>query len=101
MTPWIPTPRMVMMMAAKPTGESHRFYGLGCNYTPGLGYGHNGGLKGYLTVVRYDPKQDVTVFLVTNCLNGSDLNGQLGFMYSLACAARETAGYPTAEAGGL
>ena len=89
------------MMAVRATGESHRFYGLGCNYTPGLGYGHNGGHMGYLTVVRYDPKQDVTVFLLSNCLNGSNINDQQGFMYGLAYAAKEIAGYPTAEASTL
>jgi D-alanyl-D-alanine carboxypeptidase len=86
------------MMDVKATGESHKYYGLGCNYTPGLGYGHNGGHMGYMTVVRYDPRQDVTIFLLSNCLNGSDINGQLDFLYDLAYSAKELAGYPTAEA---
>jgi D-alanyl-D-alanine carboxypeptidase len=87
-----------MMMDVHKTDESHGYYGLGCNYTPGLGFGHNGAHMGYITMVRYDPKQDVTVLVFSNCLNASNPNEELPFMYNLGYAARELLGYPTSEA---
>jgi len=85
---------LAMMMDCKETGESHGFYGLGCAYTPGLGYGHNGAHAGYMTVVRYDPDNEVTMLLVASVLNIDDLNGQLDFMYEVAFEARRILGYP-------
>ena len=85
------------MTAVARTDEQHGYYGLGCTYTPGLGFGHNGAHQGYLTMVRYDPKQDVTVLIFANCLNANDPNDELNMMYALGFAAREALGYPTAE----
>ncbi len=87
-----------MMMEVQKSGESHGYYGLGCNYTPGLGFGHNGAHQGYLTMVRYDPKQDVTVLIFSNCLNANDPYGELDMMYGLGFSAKEALGYPTREA---
>ncbi|MFH1683691.1 MAG: serine hydrolase domain-containing protein [Candidatus Margulisiibacteriota bacterium] len=89
-----------MMMEYLPTGEHHKYYGLGCNYTPGLGYGHNGGCVGYMTVMRHDPQQNVTILMFASVLNADDLVGQGDFMYDLGYAAKELLGYSTAEAGG-
>ncbi|MCU0641934.1 MAG: beta-lactamase family protein [Candidatus Margulisbacteria bacterium] len=86
------------MMDCQPTGEEHRFYGLGCNYTPGLGYGHNGGHPNYLTVMRHDPSQEVTVVVFCSAVNIEDLYGEVNFMYDLGFKAKELLGYPTAEA---
>ncbi len=47
------------MMQYLETFEGHQYYGLGINYTPGLGYGHNGGVWGYMTVTRYNPENQV------------------------------------------
>ena len=83
-----------MMMDVHPTGEMHQFYGLGCIYTPGLGYGHNGGHVGYMTVMRYDPDYDVTLVIFSNILNADDSEGQMNFMYGIGYSAREILGYP-------
>jgi len=87
-----------MMMDVQPTGEEHRFYGLGCNYTPGLGYGHNGGHPNYVTVMRYDPTQEVTVLIFCSIMNADNIYDQADFMYDLGYKAKELLGYPTAEA---
>ena len=73
-------------------------YGLGCTFTPNLGYGHNGARIGNLAVMEYDPLTDVSVVAylplwdLTNdftsfikCFNG---------MYDAAYAARKSLGYP-------
>ena len=84
-----------MMMDVEATGESHGYYGLGCIYTPGLGFGHNGGHIGYLTVMRYDPVYDATVVIANTVLNAEDLQGQADFMYNVGYEARKILGYPT------
>jgi len=86
-----------MMMNCLKTGENHGYYGLGCNYTAGLGYGHNGGCAGYMTVMRHDQKQNVTILMFASILNADDLYGQADLMYSIGYAAKELLGYPTSE----
>lgn len=39
-------------------------YALGCSYFPGIGYGHNGATEGYLTLMTYDPAQDVSIIVL-------------------------------------
>jgi D-alanyl-D-alanine carboxypeptidase len=87
------------MMDCQPTGEEHRFYGLGCNYTPGLGYGHNGGHPSYMTMMRHDPTQEVSVVVFCSVMNADDVYGQLNFMYDLGYRAKNLLGYSTAESG--
>ena len=82
------------MMEVRPTNESHDNYGLGLTFTPGLGYGHNGGHIGYLTVMRYDPEYDVTIVIYANVLNAHDLVGQSETMYDIGRQARRILGYP-------
>jgi D-alanyl-D-alanine carboxypeptidase len=86
-----------MMKQVKATGEFHQYYGLGCVYTPGLGYGHNGGHAGYLTVMRYDAAQDVAILMFTTGFNAADLEGEGNFMYDLGWKAKELLGYPSSE----
>lgn len=94
-------PQYVSMMTdVQPTGEAHGYYGLGCVYTQGLGYGHNGGHAGYMTVMRYDPDQDVAVLIFASVLNADDLTGQQNFMYNLGTSAKGLLGYSTAEDNG-
>ena len=73
-------------------------YGLGCDYRPNLGYGHNGARIGYLSFMAYDPDTDVSV---VSMINLWDLRkGDTSFakcilsMYDGAYAARSTLGYP-------
>ncbi|UZT96808.1 serine hydrolase [Chryseobacterium fluminis] len=39
-------------------------YALGCSNFPGIGYGHNGATEGYLSLMTYDPKTDVSVIVL-------------------------------------
>lgn len=88
---------VALMTDVSPTGESHEYYGLGCTYTAGLGYGHNGGHIGYMTVMRYDPDHDVSVVLFMSDLNAIDLNSQLLFMYDVGRQSRRILGIPTKD----
>jgi D-alanyl-D-alanine carboxypeptidase len=39
-------------------------YALGCSNFTGIGYGHNGATEGYLSLMAYDPKSDVSVIVL-------------------------------------
>lgn len=82
-----------MMMDVRPTDEFHDVYGLGITRTEGVGYGHNGGHAGYLTVMRYNPEDEVSVVLFSSALAAEDLFGQLDFMLDVVRKIREVAGY--------
>ena len=82
-----------MMMDLKSTGEEHVVYGLGTEYTEGLGYGHNGAHAGYLTVMRYDPETKFTIVMFTSAFEAEDLYTELSFMYDIGRSAKQTLGY--------
>ena len=78
------TPETVAMMTdVIPTGESHEYYGLGTVYTPGLGYGHNGAILGYFTIMRYDPESDIAVTSIINIWNLDDFYSMLDIGYEI------------------
>lgn len=39
-------------------------YALGCSNFAGIGYGHNGATEGYLSLMTYDPKTDVSIIVL-------------------------------------
>lgn len=82
-----------LMMDCQPTYESHQYYGLGCVFTPGLGYGHNGGTIGYFTVSRYDPEMDLAFTIFTNVWDYDamlvDMYTQVFDMYDAALQAKQ------------
>ena len=78
-------------------GTRAKNYGLGISYVPGLGYGHDGGHAGYATVVKYDPKQDVTVVISASIIVFDDLVPYYNFLHDLGRKAKNLAGYSTTE----
>lgn len=84
---------VAMMMDVLATGERHVWYGLGITYTEGLGYGHNGGQMGYVTVMRYDPASEVAVVMFSSVTVADDIYNQLDFLINTARNARALAGY--------
>lgn len=63
-------------------------YGLGTIYSEGLGYGHSGGIVGYLSFMLSQPEEDFTIVIVCNVLNAYDSEGQLGALKQIALEAR-------------
>lgn len=84
---------LAMMMDIMATDEHHVWYGLGITYTQGLGYGHNGGTAGYMTVMRYDPVSQVSVVVFTSVLQVNDLYGQGDLLIEVAKQAKALSGY--------
>lgn len=81
--------------AARPT------YALGTSLFPNLGYGHNGAIAGYLTLVVYDPTTEVSLVAMlpfwdlTQGPNGDTSFGKcFNAMYEASYAARAALGYP-------
>jgi D-alanyl-D-alanine carboxypeptidase len=63
----------MMMEAAEPQAEgSQRLYGLGLEYHPSLGWGHNGAQQGYLTDMYYDPEKEASRVIFANVWNVTD-----------------------------
>ena len=60
-------------------------YGLGIDYKPSRGYGHNGAHEGYLTNMYYKPEQDMAYVIFTNVLGNSydSLRVQMTFLDSV------------------
>lgn len=72
-------------------------YALGCTYTPNLGFGHNGDIRGYLTIMVYDPDVDVSLIALLPMEDqSSEENFMISFtaMYDAAWAARAALEYP-------
>ncbi len=44
--------------------DSNKNYALGCFFIKDLGYGHNGCIKGYLSLMMYDPDSDISVIVM-------------------------------------
>lgn len=82
-----------LMMDTQPTYESHQYYGLGVVFTPGLGYGHNGGALGYWTAARYDPEMNLAFSIFTNVWDFDaievDMYTQIFEMYGLVLEAKK------------
>lgn len=80
--------RMREMLPTRPGRDSG--YGLGLNNTPkGLGFGHDGGIAGYLTVVRHEPESDFTLVMVCSHLNFDDLAGLQSTLYETALSIKD------------
>ena len=81
------------MMDYMETNEGHGYYGLGINYTPGLGYGHNGGVFGYMTVTRYNPDNQVVFSINASYIEMVDVYKEGDLLYSIAEQAYAILGY--------
>ena len=84
---------VAMMMHVLATGEHHEWYGLGITYTEGLGYGHNGGTAGYMTLMRYDPASKVSVVVFSSVLQADDLYSEGDLLVDVAKKAKALSGY--------
>lgn len=72
-------------------------YGLGIGYSSETGFGHSGAHEGYLTLMYYNPKTDVTYVMFTNiwdCQNGLDsIKTELKLMAGTANKISKKMGY--------
>jgi CubicO group peptidase (beta-lactamase class C family) len=78
------TVQMMMTGLPEKAGSTSK-YGLGIDYKPSRGYGHNGAHEGYLTNMYYKPEQDTAYVIFTNVLGNSydTLRTQMAFLDSV------------------
>lgn len=72
-------------------------YALGCLHATNLGYGHNGCIRGYLSLMLYDPDYDVSLIALLPMVDQESYDNFLASfmaMYTGAWRAREVLGYP-------
>ena len=76
------------MTETKPSIRYMR-YGLGLNYVPGLGYGHDGIIDGYATSAYYDPYDQVTIVLSTSSIDADDIVAYGIFLHGICGDAKK------------
>jgi len=81
-----------MMMETKYVSDTTG-YGLGCQYSDKLGYGHTGATRGYLSLMAYDPDNDSCIVIFSNVLNWNDPGNQLVVFKKIALHAKAILGY--------
>jgi D-alanyl-D-alanine carboxypeptidase len=85
------TSQTVAEMTTVPTGNGT--YALGISSTE-LGLGHSGAHPGYVNLVQYDPKQDVSLDVVTPFIDYTQpMDQHLALLIEIGKQAREAAGY--------
>ena len=90
------SPETVTLMQTD-TSAANAGYALGCLHATNLGYGHNGCIRGYLSLMVYDPDYDVSLIALMPMVDQTtDDNFMLSFraLYTAAWNAREFLGYP-------
>jgi D-alanyl-D-alanine carboxypeptidase len=78
------------------TSSANPGYALGCNFREGLGYGHNGSRIGYLSLMAYDPENDISIVSMihlTDYRSGESFMKCFRSIYDAANAARNALGY--------
>jgi len=63
---------VALMEMVLPVGGVIGTYGLGLVYDEGLGYGHDGGHLSYISFMRYNPVNDMTIVMLFNFINDVD-----------------------------
>jgi D-alanyl-D-alanine carboxypeptidase len=83
----------VDMMKCQQEENASSCYGLGILKLDDLGYGHNGAHRGYLSLMLYNPDDDVALVVFFGVLDGDHLVDQLNFINEVGSEAREVLGY--------
>jgi D-alanyl-D-alanine carboxypeptidase len=81
------------MMKCQPEEGTSSCYGMGILFIKGLGYGHNGGTEGYISLMLYDPNDDVALVVFFGVSNGDHVIEQFNFINEVGYEARKVLGY--------
>jgi D-alanyl-D-alanine carboxypeptidase len=81
------------MMKCQPEEGTSSCYGMGILFFEGLGYGHNGGTEGYISLMLYDPKDDVALVVFFGVADGDHVQEQFDFINEVGSEARKVFGY--------
>jgi len=81
------------MMKCQPEEGTSSCYGMGILFFEGLGYGHNGGTEGYISLMLYDPDDDVALVVFFGVIDGDHTEEQFQFINEVGSEARKVLGY--------
>ncbi len=87
------TPASIELMKTA-TNPADPTYGLGCFYKENLGYGHNGARIGNMSIMIYDPENDVSIITYINAINTPDFVPTYMALTDVAYGVREILGFP-------
>ncbi|PIS18981.1 MAG: hypothetical protein COW19_10930 [Zetaproteobacteria bacterium CG12_big_fil_rev_8_21_14_0_65_55_1124] len=80
-----------MMLACGRQGKD--CYGLGVFYRKNLGYGHNGAHQGYLSLMLYNPDDDVALIVFSTIVDSDHLKDEMTVQMRVASRARQILGF--------
>ena len=83
----------VASMKCTVPAEATSCYGLGIQLLPGLGYGHTGAHRGYLSIMVYDPVNDVSLVLFSSLIDFDDTATEAKVLFDIVTQARTILGY--------
>jgi len=84
---------LVDMMKCQPEEGTSSCYGMGILFFEGLGYGHNGGTQGYISLMLYDPNDDIALVVFFGVSNSDHVEEQFHFINEVGSEARKVLGY--------
>ena len=85
-------PTIDSMKCAVPAG-ARDCYGLGIQQFQGLGFGHTGAHRGYVSVMLYDPTVDVSIVVFSSLFNADSLGSEAKVLFEIVTRARAILGY--------
>ena len=86
-----------LMKEMLPADGNHGVYGLGLVYDQGLGYGHNGAHVSYVSSLRYNPENGITVLVTANFIRIDPAEPNMESFLELGFGLRDAC-YPAVNA---
>lgn len=78
-----------LMKQMLPADEAHGEYGLGLVFDEGLGFGHDGAHVSYISSLRYNPENGITVLASANFIRIDPDEPEMASFYELAFGMRD------------
>src|SRR5690554_1946951 len=79
-----------LMKEMKVADSAHGVYGLGLVFDEGLGYGHNGAHISYISSLRYNPNNDITILVSSTFIHiNEDADSDSNDLFELGFAIRD------------
>lgn len=78
-----------LMKQMVPADEAHGLYGLGLVFNDGLGFGHDGAHVSYVSTLRYNPENGITVLASANFIRIDPEEPVMSSFYELAFSIRD------------
>ena len=88
---------VALMKEMLPADSGHGVYGLGLVYDEGLGYGHNGAHLSYVSSLRYNPENGITVLASANFIRIDPADPSQASVFELGYGIRDACNVAVSE----